>query len=155
MGIEKNQEVKLKNLLSCRRNIKEQDIDKEFAEMAAYIKLYKLNQVGGIITTVHKIDRESQLLDMEIMIPIEHKAKDSKKYTVKPIFHLVNALHLGYQGSPEKLTSAHQEIFKYVAENQLQPITPLYNFYSNKLDETQSLDALKVDLLIGINPSII
>lgn len=155
MGIEKNQEVKLQNLLSCRRNIQEKDIDKEFAEMAAFIKMYKLNQVGGIITTVHKIDKDSELLDMEIMIPIEHKATDLKKYTVKPIFHLVNALHLGYQGSPGNLSTAHQEIFKYVAEHKLQPITPLYNFYSNKLDETQSLEDLKVDLLIGVNPSII
>lgn len=155
MEIKKHQEVRLENLLSCRKKIKENEIDKEFAAMGDFIRTYKLNQIGGVITTVHKIDKDNSLLDMEIMIPIEHEAKTLKNYTVKPVFHLVNALHLEYKGNPENLGEAHQEIYKYVATNQLRPITPLYNFYGNKLDESQSIEALKVDLLIGINPSII
>ncbi len=155
MEIENHQEVKLHNLLSYRHKIKEEDIDNEFAEMATFIDENDLNQVGGIITTVHKLDRESDLLDMEIMIPIENSTDNLSKYTIKPVFHLINALYLSYQGNPSDLSNAHQKIFKYVAANKLQPITPLYNFYSNKIEEAQSLEELKVDLLIGINPSVL
>ena len=63
MEIENHQEVKLHNLLSYRKKIKEEDIDNEFAEMATFIDENDLNQVGGIITTVHKLDRESDLLE--------------------------------------------------------------------------------------------
>lgn len=155
MEIENHQEVKLHNLLSYRQKIREEDIDNEFAEMAAFIDMHELNQIGGVITTVHKMDKETNLLDMEIMIPIEHQTTELSKYTIKPLFHLINALYLSYQGNPSHLSNAHEKIFQYVAQNKLQPITPLYNFYSNKIEEAQSIEELKVDLLIGINPSVL
>lgn len=155
MGITKNKEVRLENLLSSRKKIKEEAIEKEFEAMETFIKANGLNQSGGVITAVHKIDREESLLDMEIMIPVEHSTDNLENYTIKPLFHLVNALHLEYLGNPEYLSTAYQEIYKYVANNKLQPITPLYNFYGKTPDGKQASDALKVDLLIGINPSVI
>ena len=155
MQIEKYKEVKLHNLLSCRKKVKQKDIDNEFASMAKFIAQNKLNQTGGVITTVYKIDTDNGLLDMEIMIPIEHTTENLNGYTIKPIFHLINALHLSYRGNPANLSSAHNEMYNYVKHNKLQPITPLYNYYSNKIGESQSIDELKVDVLLGINPSIL
>ncbi|MDO5970511.1 hypothetical protein Q4Q35_11905 [Flavivirga aquimarina] len=156
MQIEKNKEIKLQNLLSCRKKVQENEIDEEFALMAKLIDQKKLNQIGGVITAVYHMDRNSGLMDMEIMIPIEHNTDDLKDYTIKPIFHLMNALHLSYEGSSTNLTDAHNMIYTYVRDNKLQPITPLYNFYSNINEDSDRKDeTLKVDLLIGINPSIL
>ncbi len=156
MQIEKNKEIKLQNLLSCRKKVKENEIDNEFALMGAFINEKQLNQIGGVITAVYHMDQSSGLMDMEIMIPIEHQTDDLKAYTIKPIFHLIHALHLSYQGPSTNLVEAHNKIYTYVRDNKLQPITPLYNFYNSTHGDSGDTDeALKVDLLIGINPSIL
>ena len=155
MDITQHKEIRLENLLPNRANIEEGAMEKEFKVMETFIKKHKLNQVGGVITAIHKMDKENGLLDMEIMIPVESSIDSLEHYTITPIFHLVNALHLEYLGDPKDLLTAYKEIYTYVADHNLQPITPLYNFYSNNSSEEQVSNALKVDMLIGVNPSII
>ena len=67
MLIQKNKEVYLRNLLSCRKKLQESEIDEEFALMAKFIDQNELNQIGGVITTVFNIDKNNGLMDMEIM----------------------------------------------------------------------------------------
>ena len=104
MEIRNHQEVKLENLLYCRKKLEEAKINDEFAAMSSFIAKNNLNQIGGVITAVHRIDRESKLLDMEIMIPVENSFEETTTYKRKSIFHLVNALHLQYKGSPNDLS---------------------------------------------------
>ena len=100
MDITQHKEIRLENLLTNRANIEEGAMEKEFEVMETFIKKNKLNQVGGVITAIHKMDKENGLLDMEIMIPVESSIDSLEPYTIKPIFHLENALHLEYLGDP-------------------------------------------------------
>lgn len=164
--IRENAEIKLENLLSCRKEVYEVEVNKEFANMTAFIKKNKLNQHGGIITTVHNIydENEKKLLDIEILIPVDiknslHKYKNSNQleksfnvgdYKFIKSLHLENGLYATHKGNPELLNTAYDMLNQYITENSLKTTTPIYNIYRNKITSSQSIDDLIIDLFIGV-----
>ena len=166
IDIKENAEIKLENLLSCRKEVYEVEVNKEFANMTAFIKKHKLNQNGGIITTVHSINDENdeKILDIEIMIPVDiknslYKNKNSNQleksfnmsnYKFIKSFHLENGLYTTHKGNPELLNTAYDILHQYITENNLQTITPIYNIYRNKITSNQSINDLIIDIFIGV-----
>jgi hypothetical protein len=88
---------------------------------------------------------------MEVLIPVCNNNVYSENYKIKPKFHLVNAAYARYEGRPEKLQDACNELMTFLKVNSLQSITFLYIVM---IKEPQIVDGdMTVDLYIGINPS--
>ncbi len=166
MDIYENAEIKLENLLACRKEVLEVEVNKEFANLTAFIKKHKLNQNGGIITTVHNINDENdkKILDIEIMIPVDiknslyknknisqlEKSFNTGDYKFIKTFQLENGIYATHKGNPELLNTAYDILHQYISENNLQVVTPIYNIYRNKITPNQSIDDLIIDLFIGV-----
>ena len=166
MDIYENAEIKLENLLACRKEVLEVEVNKEFANLTAFIKKHKLNQNGGIITTVHNINDENdkKILDIEIMIPVDiknslyknknisqlEKSFNTGDYKFIKTFQLENGIYATHKGNPELLNAAYDILHQYISENNLQVVTPIYNIYRNKITPNQSIDDLIIDLFIGV-----
>ena len=166
MDIYENAEIKLENLLACRKEVLEVEVNKEFANLTAFIKKHKLNQNGGIITAVHNINDENdkKILDIEIMIPVDiknslyknknvsqlEKSFNTGDYKFIKIFQLENGIYATHKGNPELLNTAYDILHQYISENNLQVVTPIYNIYRNKITPNQAIDDLIIDLVIGV-----
>ncbi len=169
MDIIKKKELRLNNLLSCRKHVHEVEINREFINMATIIKRYKLNQTGSIITTVHSINEGDgvKIMDIEIMIPVDiensiykggnltslEKNLTKINYRFIKSFILEDMLYTAHKGTPELLNASYEKMRNYIVENKLQSRTPIYNIYRNKIGSNQSVDDLIIDIFIGIQPA--
>lgn len=165
----KKRDLKLYNLLSCRKHVHEVEINREFINMATVIRRYKLNQAGGIVTTVHSINEGEgiKVLDIEIMIPVDiensiYKGKkmgDLEKNLTKMNYRFIESfiledmLYTTHKGNPELLNASYDKLRKYIVENKFRTCTPIYNVYRNKITSDQSVDDLIIDLFIGVQPA--
>lgn len=96
LTIEKNRELKLENLLYLRKRMTAQEMNKE------------MTHIG------------QQIMDIEIMIPLDKKVALPAPYGFKEVFHLVHAIYARHMGNPATIQNTYNQLMHYMKENQLQ-----------------------------------
>ncbi|RJE89061.1 AraC family transcriptional regulator [Paenibacillus sp. 1011MAR3C5] len=155
--VETGREFKIENVLSLRKKMTQQEIQQEMMNIGKLLEQNGLKKNGPIVTATFTIEQsnEQQLLDMEILVPLDKPAKLHGIYKFKDVFHLVNAVYARHEGNPNTLQNTYNEIDQYTRENALQLITVAYNVNIVELHPGQSMDDMIVDVYIGVNPSIL
>ncbi|MBM7615048.1 DUF5085 family protein [Alkaliphilus hydrothermalis] len=129
INIETGKELKLENVLSLRKKMTEMDVHQEMVKIGKFIEDNGIVKTGPVITATFTVEQANgqQLLDMEILVPINKKIGNIGGYKTKDIFHLVNAIYARHHGNPNLLQNVYQEMIGYMQRNNLQQITPGYN----------------------------
>ncbi|ADL50580.1 transcription activator effector-binding protein [Clostridium cellulovorans] len=149
-------EISFKNLLSFRKTLTQAELQEEMKKIEEFLNKNNLKKNGPTITTTYSVNQAMiPTMDFEVLIPLEGNMPFSDTYKVKKEFKLVNALKVSHIGNPAGIQQTVMGVQKYIKENNLQPITSLYNVTINEVKSVEEMDKLHVDMYIGLNPNIV
>jgi len=155
--IKKNKELKMENVLSLRKKLKQDELNNEINIIQNFFIDNKIKRGGPLVTAIFNVEQVNgeQIIDIEILVPMDKKNVLPEKYNFKENFHLTNAVYARHEGNPAFLQQTYNELIKFINDNNLQQITSAYNVYINDLASIDNLDAMIIDIYIGINPNIL
>lgn len=132
-------------------------VEKEMQKIGVYLQKNNSKKAGPLITTtfnIENIDGE-QLLDMEILVPIDKEIEVLEKYQFKKKFHLLNAVYARHEGNPKFLQETYNKLMKYIQINNLVQITSAYNVNVKDPTSAEDFDDMVIDIYIGVSPNIL
>ena len=152
-----NQELKLNNLISIRKKITQQEMAVEMQKLGKFINEKGAQKAGPLLTVTFAIEQNNfgQVLDMEILVPLDKEIEVTGEYTFKRQFLLTNALKATHTGNPALLQNTYNLINAHIIENKLQPITASYNVTVKDVMDPSKIDEVVIDIYVGINPCIL
>ena len=155
--ISERQELKLNNLISLRKKVTQQEIPIEMQKLSKFITEKGAQKSGPMITATFAIEQNNfgQVLDMEILVPLDKEIEVTGEYTFKKQFLLTNALKATHTGNPTLIQSTYNLINSHIIENKLQPITASYNVTVKDVMDPSKIDELVIDIYVGVNPCIL
>lgn len=145
------------NLISIRATLRQSDLIQIFQEMNRIIKESTTEQNGSFISATYssEIENDEMVMDMEILCPVKNKIALPDGYEFKPVFHLVEAVKLEYEGHPNEAPAAMQKLMQHIAESKLTPITPIYNIVTYEPKSKEEFDKYAMNVYVGVSENIL
>lgn len=155
MNVEYGKEFRLQNVLSLRKKMTQQQINEEMIKIGKLLQDNEAKKQGPIVTVTFAIENVNgnQVLDMEILVPIDKKLDLPREYTLKSVFKILNAVYARHTGNPATLQNTYNEMLAFIQQNNLQQITAGYNVQVNDLLPGMTPDDMIVDVYIGVSPN--
>lgn len=143
------------NVLSYRGKMTQQELAEKSREMEEIIQKSGAEKMGGAVTTTFSVEQgpNGAILDMEILIPLNHEIQVPPGYAWKPDFLLTNALLVKYVGNPAGLQECIQELNQFIMEHGLVPISTGYNVTVREAKTPLELDSMEVDIYVSVSPN--
>lgn len=147
----------MSNVFSYRGQVTQQETTEIVRNMNQIMKDNGASKNGGIVTTTFSVDSSNgyNLLDTEILIPLDKQITVSGSYKFKPVFRLTNAVKIRHQGNPSMIQSSADALIRYIKENQLQPVTACYNVTVREPENNADFENMIIDLYIGVSDNIL
>ena len=157
MEIQTNQLYEMKNAISYRAKMTQQEVNEVMNRMGAFIKENGLNKSGCVTTTTFAVESigGTQLMDIEILCPVDKACDVPYGFTFKPKFRLSNAAKITHNGNPANMQESVNKLIDYLNQNKLTPVTSLYNVTVNEPKTPQDIDNMVVDMYIGVTDNIL
>ena len=155
--IELNQTYEMNNVISYRAKMTQQEMNDTMNCLGTFIKDNGLTKSGCVTTTTFSVENVSgvQLMDIEILCPVDKACDVPQGFTFKPEFRLSNAAKITHKGSPANMQDSVNELVGYLNQNNLTPITSLYNVTVNEPKSPADIDSMVVDMYIGVSNNIL
>jgi effector-binding domain-containing protein len=155
--VEAGKEIKLENVLSLRKKMTQEEINSEMMRIGKFFQDNGLRKAGPVVTVTFAIDIENgkNLLDMEILIPMDKKVELPTEYVFKPVFHIVNAVYARHEGNPASIQNTYNDMLAYINQNKLQQITAGYNVQVKDMLPGMTPDDMIIDVYIGVSSNIL
>lgn len=155
MHIFKDQILQYENVLSYRTKIQISDVNKMIGFIQRNTDALDLKICGNIAVTVYEKENISgvEMSDIEFLIPVNKKIRESSAFKFKPVFKLVNAVKIRHEGSMKLIERAEHTLDEYITQNAMQPVTPVYYLFI-QCTEYNNEDNI-VDLYKGISENIL
>lgn len=154
--IKTGQELYLKNLLSFRKSMTQDEMKNEMKELESFFKEKEIEVVGHKISTTFSVSQAMvPTMDIEILIPINKEFEETSKYKIKKEFKLTNALKVNHKGNPQGMQQNILLIQKYIGEKNLIPISGLYTININEVKTVEEIDKYEADMYLAVNPNIL
>lgn len=129
LEIKENQELNVANVLSYKGKVKQAELENVGKEMESYIQKAGAKRVGNPTTATYAV--EGDMIDIELLMPIDKSIDSTDKFVFKNQIKIVNAVVACYKGHPMGLQEACNQVNQYIVEHKLQPITVGYNVTKN------------------------
>lgn len=157
MEIKENQELIMENVLSFRGKVTQQQMQEEMMKIGQELQKLGIQKNGPITTATYSVEEVSgeQLMDIEILVPLDKQVQLPKEYTLKTTIKIVNALSIRHEGHPMKLQEAINELNEYILEHKKQVITATYNVTVKDAMKQEDLERMIIDVYVGCNPCIV
>lgn len=157
MRIETNQTYEMNNVISYRAKMTQQEMNDIMNRLGAFIKDKGLTKNGYVTTTTFSVENVSgtQLMDIEILCPVDKACDVPPGFAFKPKFKLTNAAKITHTGNPANMQASANELISYINQNKLTPITSLYNVTVNEPKSPTDIDNMVVDMYIGVSENIL
>ena len=149
--IRQGETLEMENLMSFRGKVRQQELEKIGNDLELQVKTSGAERVGYPITVTYGI--EGDLIDVEVLLPINKRIPSSGKYVFKEKLLITNALMVKHVGNPAGLQAVCNELNSYIMENKLVPITVGYNV-TRKVDMLNPNNT-EIDVYVGISPNIL
>ena len=155
--IQQNKQLRMENVLSLRRKMTQIEMQQEMSSIGGFLKKQGVSKSGPVVTATFQVEEQNgqQIMDIEILVPLDQPIEPSKAYTFKPIFNLVNALYIRHEGSPVYFQDTVNQLNEYINKNNLQVITATYSVMIKEAANEKELNDMIIDLYVGINTSIL
>ncbi|MDR1440316.1 MAG: HlyD family secretion protein [Clostridiales bacterium] len=137
------------NVLSFRKKAAAADFQSDFLRIAKFVDESGLTKSGPTATVTYTADAGGdgvQLLDMELLMPLNEPFSPPDGCTCKPVFKLVNAAKIRHEGNPAGLQNTMNELLAYIQQKGLQPITSVYNVTVKEARTPLEVDGMIVDM---------
>ncbi len=151
LEIKENQELDIVNVLSYRGKVSQAELENVGKEMEIYIQNAGTQRVGNLTTATYSV--EGDMIDIELLMPIDKRVDSTDKFVFKNQIKIVNAVVACYKGHPMGVQEACNQLNQYIVEHKLQPITVGYNV-TRKTDMLR-LENTEIDVYVGISPNIL
>ena len=151
LEIKENQELNVANVLSYKGKVKQAELENVGKEMESYIQKAGAKRVGNPTTATYAV--EGDMIDIELLMPIDRSIDSTDKFVFKNQIKIVNAVVACYKGHPMGLQEACNQVNQYIVEHKLQPITVGYNV--TKKPDMLSPENTEIDVYVGIIPNIL
>lgn len=151
LEIKENQELNIANVLNYKGKVKQAELENVGKEMESYIQKAGAKRVGNPTTATYAV--EGDMIDIELLMPIDKSIDSTDKFVFKNQIKIVNAVVACYKGHPLGLQEACNQLNQYIVEHKLQPITVGYNV--TKKTDMLDPENTKVDVYVGISPNIL
>lgn len=153
MQILENQSLYSENLISyiCK-------IDKNtMLDLASHVynNVSFLAQIKGEkkIVTINNIDDPDNMVECEVLIPLQSPIENNENYQLKKYFRLIHAVKIRHEGSIKTLSDTENFLNEYIKMNSFQPITNFY-YVIIRNDPKNTNDNI-IDIYVGINYNIL
>lgn len=157
MEIRENEVLEMKNVLSCRGKMTQQEFAAKSQEMERVLQETGAQRAAPVVTTTFAIEQGPMgpVMDVEILFPLDKQIQAPAGYTFKPRFLLTNAVVVHHIGHPSKLQESVNALNAYITEHQLVPITSGYNVTLKEVKTPLELDKMEVCVYVGISPNLL
>lgn len=143
--------MEVTNLLSYRGEIPQSELNSVAKDMQEYIKTQGGTCKGNPITGIYGM-KNNNLIDIEVLIPIDKCIPTNELYSLKEKLKIVNAVTVTHTGSPDTLQESCNELNSYIIAHNYQPITIGYNRVETSQGDNNNF---YIKVYVGINPNII
>ncbi|MDR0906632.1 MAG: AraC family transcriptional regulator [Oscillospiraceae bacterium] len=156
-GIKENQEFRLTNLLSFRGKMSAAELQEISHRINTFIELGGYKKTGPTVSCTFSVEPQGseQLIDMEILVPLDREFTPPEGCTRKPEFLLTNAVTIRHIGNPAGLQETAEQLVAYIQSRELTPVTAGYNVAVQDAKTPLEIDNMIVDIYLGINPNIL
>lgn len=150
--IEQNQTLLLKNVLCIRRKLDQQTAINISNEIDGILAQNKTKKNGSVITITHDITVENgqQIIDLEMMTPLDKEITAPNGFTFLSEFILENAFKLRIEGNPQQMQNAVRILAEHIKNKNLKPITPLYVVTVQEAKMQFDIENMVTDIYIGV-----
>ena len=157
MEIKEEQELVLENILSLRKKMTQQQMQEEMIKISQVMQEVGVQKGGPLTTATYAVIQSGneQLMDIEIIVPLNKKVDLPTGYTFKPMIKIIHALCIRHIGSPTMLSNTITTLNNYIIKNNKQVITPTYNVTVKDAMNQDELDDMIMDIYVGYNPCIL
>ena len=157
MEIHERQTLEMRNVLSYRSRMTQQQLQIKAQEIEAIISTAGTTRDGHTVTTTFSIEPQATgtILDTEILVPLDREIVAPEGYKFKPHFLLTNAVMIKHIGHPSGLQQTIDELNTYIADRRLVPITSGYNVTVKEIKSISEIDKMEIDIYVGISPNIL
>ena len=157
MEIQTNQLYEMKNVISYRAKMTQQEVNDVMNRMGTFIQENGLNKSGCVTTTTFTVENTggTQLMDIEILCPVDKACDVPQGFTFKHEFRLSNAAKITHKGNPANMQESVNKLIGYLNQNKLTPVTSLYNVTVNEPKTPMDIDNMIVDMYIGVTDNIL
>lgn len=149
--IRQGETLEMENLMSFRGKVRQQELEKIGNDLELQVKTSGAERIGYPISVTYGM--EGELIDVEVLLPINKRIPSSGKYVFKEKLLITNALMVKHVGNPAGLQAVCNELNSYIMENKLVPITVGYNV-TRKVDMLNPNNT-EIDVYVGISPNIL
>lgn len=146
-----NQTLEINNLLSYKNTIRATDLDDIGKKMNEVITLAGASTCGYPITATFETNND--LLDIELLIPINKKIISTDQFVFKEKIKITNAVVAIHIGNVNELQQTCNELNQYILDNKLIPLTVGYNI-TKKINPLDANDT-EIHVYVGINANIL
>ena len=124
MEILTKQIYEMENVISYRAKMTHKEMNIAMNRLMTLIKDNGLVKNGYITTSTFSIEKagNTELVDIEILCPVDKICRLPQEYTFKPVFRLANAVKITHKGDPVNLQETANLLISYINENKLTPI---------------------------------
>lgn len=107
---------------------------------------------GPTITAIHSIENDcgDQIIDIEIVIPINGVMTSNDEFVYRDKFEISNALMFRHIGNPQTMNTEMQEFNQYIRDNDFKPVTPFYNVTVRSASSLSEIDNIIMDIYVGV-----
>ncbi len=157
MEIQTNQLYEMKNVISYRAKMTQREVNDVMNRMGEFIQENGLNKSGCVTTTTFTVENTggTQLMDIEILCPVDKACDVPQGFTFKHEFRLSNAAKITHKGNPANMQESVNKLIGYLNQNKLTPVTSLYNVTVNEPKTPMDIDNMVVDMYIGVTDNIL
>ncbi len=155
--IQNNQTLEMRNVISYRAKMTQVEMSDIMNDIGKILKNNNAIKNGAVTTSTFSIEviNNQQIMDIEILVPIDKEINLPKGYIFKKKFSLTNAVKISHYGNPALMQNAINELNAYITENNLVPITSGYNVTVKEPISQADIDNMIVDIYVGISPNIL
>ena len=157
LHIEEGKQLIMNNVLSLRKKMTQQQLQEEMMKIGQALQKLGVKKKGNLVTATFGIEEINgeQLLDIEILLPLDREVELPVEYKLKKEFRLVNAVYARHEGNPVLLQNTLQGMMDYISKRGLQQITAAYNVQVNEVRSEAELDGMIVDCYVGFSGNLL
>ena len=93
-------------------------------------------------------------MDIEVYVPVDKEVPATREFTFKPRLYLTNCIKTTYKGNPSLLDTTMVVLNKFLADNDLMPISVGFIVTVRDVSNVDELDLYEADLYISVNPNV-
>lgn len=152
MEINQKNIYSVEQVITYRGKVNNKLVNNVMSQLLSVINDTGLKINGPTITAIHSIENDcgDQIIDIEIIVPINGVMASTDEFIYKDKFEINNALMFRHIGNPQTMDSEMQEFSRYMQENNLKPVTPFYNVTVKTASNPEETDDVVIEVYVGV-----